>query len=131
MNRPRRQAASLFLAVALAASAAPAKAMPERLSGAEICAWIEGNTVVGVWSGTPYRQHFRPDGTTAYKAEGTGVDEGRWWVTEDSYCSWWRGSGEACYQVLRDGETLTWRTTGLLGRSFDARVVPGDQLRSR
>ena len=105
--------------------------MPGRLSGAEIAQWIGGNTVVGVWAGTSYRQLFRPDGTTAYDAAGAARNEGRWWVTETEYCSWWRGSGEACYQVLHDGDTLIWRATGLFARSFDASVLPGDQLESR
>ena len=95
----------LLLVAALfsVALATPAVAMPDRLSGAEIKAWIDGNTVVGVWAGTAYRQLFRPDGTTAYDAAGTVRDKGRWWVTDREYCSWWAGTGEACYQVLRDG----------------------------
>jgi hypothetical protein len=101
--------------------------MPERQSGAQIKEWIDGNTVVGVWAGTAYRQLFRPDGTTAYDA-GAARDEGRWWVTDTEYCSWWSGSGEACYQVLREGDTLIWRTKGLFARSFEASVLPGDQL---
>ncbi|NNE86068.1 MAG: hypothetical protein HKN28_19055 [Alphaproteobacteria bacterium] len=116
---------ALLLLIGLAG---PALAMPDRLSGAEIKQWIDGNTVVGVWAGTPYRQLFRPDGTTAYDAAGTVRDEGRWWVTEDEYCSWWSSTGETCYQVLRDGEMLIWRTKGLFARTFDASVLPGNQL---
>ena len=72
-----------------------------------------------------------PVGTTAYDAAGTARDEGRWWVTEDEYCSWWSSTGETCYQVLRDGEMLIWRTKGLFARTFDASVVPGDQLEAK
>ena len=117
----------LLAIVFLVAVAGPATAMPERLSGAQIKEWIDGNTVVGVWAGTAYRQLFRPDGTTAYGA-GAARDEGRWWVTDTEYCSWWSGSGEACYQVLREGDTLIWRTKGLFARSFEASVLPGDRL---
>lgn len=123
-----RKTIPFLLALLLVAVALPADAMPTKLSGAEIRAWIAGNTVVGVWAGTPYRQLFRPDGTTAYAAEGTPVDEGRWWVTDDEYCSWWQGSGEACYQVLRDGDELIWRTRGVFRRSYAAEVFPGDRL---
>ncbi len=105
--------------------------MPDQLSGTEIKKWIGGNTVVGVWAGTSYRQLFRPDGTTAYDVTGTARDEGRWWVTETEYCPWWAGAGEACYRVLRDGDMLIWRTTGLFARSFEARVVQGDQLEAK
>ncbi len=123
---------SLLLASFLfAAAASPAAAMPERLSGAKIKQWIDGNTVVGVWAGMAYRQLFRPDGTTAFDAQGTARDEGRWWVTDTEYCSWWAGAGEACYQVLRDGDTLIWRTKGLFARSFEASVLPGDQLEAQ
>lgn len=117
--------------VLLIGFAGPAAAMPDRLSGAEIKQWIDGNTVVGVWAGTSYRQLFRPDGTTAYDATGTARDEGRWWVTEAEYCSWWSSTGETCYQVLRDGEMLIWRTKGLFARTFDASVLPGDQLEAK
>ena len=111
--------------------ASPAAAMPDRLSGAEIKQWIDGNTVVGVWAGIAYRQLFRPDGTTAYDADDSARDEGRWWVTETEYCSWWVRSGEACYQVLRDDETLIWRTKGLFARKYEASVLPGDQLEAK
>ncbi len=123
--------ATLFAIILSGLATGPAAAMPDRLSGAEIKEWIGGNTVVGVWAGTPYRQLFRADGTTAYDAAGTGRDEGRWWVTEIEYCSWWPGSGEACYQVLRDDDKLIWRTKGLFARSFEASVLPGDQLEAQ
>lgn len=121
----------LLATVIFIATAAPAAAMPERLSGAEIKQWVDGNTVIGVWAGTAYRQFFRPDGTTAYDAVGAARDEGRWWVTETEYCSWWAGSGESCYQVLRDGDMLIWRTKGLFARTFEASVVDGDQLEAK
>ena len=120
--------AALLVAVLWGIAAVPAEAMSERLSGAQIKQRIDGNTVVGVWAGTAYRQLFRPDGTTAYDAKGAARDEGRWWVTDTEYCSWWAGSGEACYQVLRDGDKLIWRTKGLFSRSFEASVLAGDQL---
>jgi len=122
---------ALIFAAALMLSAGPVAAMPERLSGSEIRDWLLGNTVVGAWAGTPYRQLFRTDGTTAYKADGAALDEGRWWVTDEEYCSWWQGSGEACYQVLRDGDDLIWRTKGVFKRSYTAAVVTGDQLAPR
>lgn len=126
-----RVAGVVLVASWMLATAAPAAAMPERLSGPEIRDWLLGNTVVGVWAGTPYRQLFRPDGTTAYKADGVPVDEGRWWVTDTEYCSWWQGSGEACYLVLRDGDDLIWRTKGVFRRSYSAAVAPGDQLQAQ
>jgi hypothetical protein len=122
---------ALILVLALMLAAGPAAAMAERLSGLEIRDWLLGNTVVGAWDGTPYRQLFRTDGTTIYKADGVALDEGRWWVTDAEYCSWWQGSGEACYQVLREGDDLIWRTKGVFKRNFATQVVTGDQLAPR
>jgi hypothetical protein len=108
-----------------------ASAMTERLSGSEIRDWLSGNTVIGAWAGTPYRQYFRTNGTTAYKADGVALDEGRWWVTETEYCSWWQGSGEACYEVHRDGDELIWRRKSAFKRGYTAEVVIGDKLQVR
>lgn len=122
---------SLFLAMMLMFASGPAAAMPERISGPEIRGMLPGNTVVGTWSSKAYQQLFRPDGTTAFKIDGAELDEGRWWVTDENYCSWWRGSGEDCYQVLRDGDEVTWRTKGLFSRSLEGALLPGDHLAPR
>ena len=104
------------------------RAEQRALSGAEIDAWLRGSTVVGVWAGAAYRQYFSPQGWTDYAQIGRPVDRGRWWVTEDRYCSFWQAGGDACYRVLRDGDTLVWVTNGLLPRKFTAEVVPGNRL---
>ncbi len=122
---------SLLLAIMLMFAAGPAAAMPERISGPKVRDLLLGNTVVGTWSGRSYRQLFRPDGTTAFKIDGAALDEGRWWVTDEEYCSWWQASGEDCYLVSRDGDDLTWRTKGFFSRSLEGTILPGDQLTPR
>ncbi len=105
-----------------------ALAQERPLTGAEISAWIEGNTVVGVWAGDAYKQYFSADGWTDYDQAGAAVDRGRWWVTDDRFCSNWDAGGDACYRVLRDGDTLIWETSGLIKRRFTADVLPGNRL---
>ena len=34
-------------------------------------------------------------------------------------------------KMLRDGDTLVWRTKGVFVRSFEANVLPGNQLEVR
>ena len=53
----RTLAASLFL-VALLGIAGAVGAEERQLTGTEIAAWIAGNTVVGDWAGSDYRQYF-------------------------------------------------------------------------
>ncbi len=105
-----------------------AAADERQLTGTEIAAWIDGNTVVGVWAGSAYKQYFSPQGWTDYDQENAAVDRGTWWVTDDRYCSNWDVGGDACYRVLRDGDTLIWQTGGVFSRRFTARVLPGNQL---
>ena len=105
-----------------------ANAQERELTGAEVAAWISGNTVVGTWAGAAYRQYFSPDGWTDYDQVGVAVDRGRWWVTDDRYCSHWDASGDACYRVLRDGDTLIWQTVGVFSRRFTAEVLSGNRL---
>lgn len=126
MSKP---AAVVLFAVTLGLGwTGPAAAEERRLTGAEVSAWINGNTVIGVWAGNAYKQYFSPEGWTAYDQAGAAVDRGRWWVTDDQYCSNWDVGGDACYRVLRDGDTLIWQTSGLFSRRFTAEVVVGNQL---
>ncbi len=86
----------------------PAQAGEERLSAAEIEALLSGNTISGVFNGTPYTQTFAPDGRTVYTPEGGQGDEGKWRVDaeEDQYESWWASTGWTAYEMARDGGTL-------------------------
>lgn len=123
-----RQLITPLAALAAIAAATPSQAMPEDLTGAEIKAWIDGNTIVGVWAGTSYRQYFQSDGITAFKVEGVAVELGRWWVTETEFCAWYQNGGEVCYRVVRDGDTLIWQTMSVWRRNFTAEVLDGNQL---
>jgi hypothetical protein len=85
-----------------------AAADPVKMTGAEITEALTGNAVKGVWGETAYTSTFAKDGTTVYTAEGKAPDTGTWRVKGDQYCSVWAGSGEDCYDLERDGDTIIW-----------------------
>ena len=90
----------------------------QRLGAAEVEALLSGNTAVGDWRGTAYRQYFSEGGTTTYLQEGGVPSQGRWKADPASgdYCSWWERSGWSCYGIERDGDGYVW-------------VVPDDSYR--
>ncbi len=121
----------VFIGSVLASSlvgGAPAMAAAVKLSAAEIEALLSGNTIVGTWSGTSYRQYYAPDGTTLYVPEGGRADEGRWRTNPDTndYESWWRSTGWTPYALVRlEGGDYAW-VNGDRHEPF--RVIAGRQL---
>ena len=85
-----------------------ASAAPVKMTGAEIAEALTGHAVKGVWGETAYTSTFDKNGTTVYTAEGKAPDTGTWRVKGDQYCSVWAGSGEDCYDLERDGDTIIW-----------------------
>ena len=64
----------------------------------------------------------------ASAGKGDQPSEGRWWTTDDAYCSTWGPfSTPSCYRVRREGETLLWVAPGS-GKSYPSTVLPGRQL---
>ena len=57
---------------------------------------------------TRYVSSFDAHGGTVYTAEGRPPAHGRWSVKGDQYCSVWEQSGESCYDLERDGDTILW-----------------------
>ena len=117
-----------FLIAAPLVSAAPAGAEPGALSAAEIEALLSGNTIIGTWSGTPYRQYYAPDGSTLYVPEDGRADEGRWRTNPDTddYESWWRSTGWTPYALVKTEEDGHAWVNGDRFEPF--RVVPGKQI---
>ncbi len=87
---------------------------------------LSGNTMIGEWAGSPYRQYFSENGTTIYLSNG-GRSEGTWRVADDgAYCSVWPPSStEACYKVTRQGDELIWYS-GI--NRYPATIIEGDHL---
>ncbi|MET4128761.1 hypothetical protein [Roseovarius sp. MBR-6] len=99
----KRRAIFGLLAAPLLAIAQPVSAAIVKLGADEVEALLAGNTIVGTWSGTSYRQYFAPDGTTLYVPEGGKPDEGRWRTNPEThdYESWWRSTGWTPYALVR------------------------------
>ena len=102
-----RPALLLSFALALLAGA-PAAADPVKMTGAEIQAALTGHSIEGLWGSTRYVSSFDAHGGTVYTAEGRAPSQGRWSVKGDRYCSVWEQSGESCYDLERDGDTIIW-----------------------
>ena len=118
-----RPALPFAIALALLAGT-PAAADPVKMSGAEIAATLTGRSVEGVWGATRYVSSFDAHGGTVYTAEGRPSAHGRWSVKGDRYCSVWEQSGEACYGLERDGDTIIW-VVPETGSRYPSRLVKG------
>lgn len=75
--------------IAAVCIAVPAHAQSVKLQEHEIEILLSGNTAVGLWDGTPYRQYFDPDGTTIYAQDDVRSTTGRWRVQGEEYQSVW------------------------------------------
>ncbi|MFB9149008.1 hypothetical protein [Roseovarius ramblicola] len=121
----------LFMGLLLSLPAlgtAAAQTVQETLTAPEIEALLSGNTIVGTWSGTPYRQYYGPDGTTLYVPQDGRADEGQWRVNAetDEYESWWRSTGWTPYALARTADGNHAWING--DRLEPFRVVPGRQI---
>ena len=89
----------------------PVAAAPTSATAEEISTLLTGNTIVGTWSGTRYRQYFDANGTTTYSTEGGRSDDGRWRVNQDTneYESWLRSTGWTPYLLVHtDDGSYAW-----------------------
>ncbi len=87
---------------------------------------LAGNTMIGEWAGTPYRQYFSENGATLYLSNGNS-SEGTWRIADDgTYCSVWPPSpSEACYTVTLKGEELIWYSGS---NRYPAVLIEGEHL---
>jgi hypothetical protein len=99
----------IALAAFVAIGATPAQAgEPVKLTGPEIKALFDGNSVDGIWGQAHYHSYFDPAGMTLYQEEGRPPQEGRWHISDTQYCSRWEPGGTSCYDIYRDGEQIIW-----------------------
>ncbi|KGL02789.1 hypothetical protein [Thalassobacter sp. 16PALIMAR09] len=120
---------AVFLGVCAVVLAGPANAQAVKLSGAEIRALLTGNTALGRWEGTPYRQYFGPDGVTIFAAEGTRPTRGEWRVDDaaEEYQSIWPRDEEwEGWFVMEFGDTYYWVSKATPPTPFQ--VLEGEQL---
>ncbi|MEM7207639.1 MAG: hypothetical protein AAF434_07440 [Pseudomonadota bacterium] len=91
----------------------------------ELLAMIKGNSSVGHWAGTPYKQFFNANGSTRYDEEGRRPSQGTWRVASDGkYCSVWPPSSrETCYSLVVDGRDIYWQSGD---KHYKSTVVDGN-----
>jgi outer membrane protease len=90
----------LFCLVTMASAAQAAEV---KLAGPEIKSVLD-NTIL---SAKDTEQIFQSSGVTFYSVGGN-QSQGNWKVADDQFCSQWPPNESwACYDVLRDGQTIT------------------------
>ena len=105
-----------FLALPLLALALPAQAESEaaqvqiQLTAAQIDVLLAGNTTIGTWSGSGYKQFFSDGGMTMYIPDGGQPDQGRWRTNAetDQYESWWRMTNWTPYTIVMTNDGYAW-----------------------
>ncbi|MEO9572826.1 MAG: hypothetical protein ABJ263_07845 [Tateyamaria sp.] len=109
--------------------ALPAQAQSVKLKAHEIDALLSGNTAVGKWDGTAYRQFFGADGTTIYTQEGARSTRGQWRIdaAKDEYQSIWpRDSDWDGWFVMEWDGTFYWVSKKTPPTPF--KLLEGEQL---
>jgi hypothetical protein len=111
-----RTFSSLLIFSMLSADVVAAEA---KMTGAEITAALSDKEFV---ADREITQLFQSTGLTLYSERGSH-SQGKWKVENEKYCSVWPPSTFwACYDVLRDGETVTFVSSS--GDRFPMRPKP-------
>jgi hypothetical protein len=114
-----------ILALALSVSAVSAQSV--KLSDAEISILLSGNTAVGDWDGTSYRQYFGTDGVTILVQPNARPSLGEWRVADDEFQS--IGPGERDWKgwfVMEYNGVWFWVSKTTPPTPFE--VLEGNQL---
>jgi len=104
-----------------------AQAGETQVKADDIVKTLSGNTIVGVWSGSHYKQYFGEDGSTMYIAEGSPPSPGKWRANPETnmYESWWEQTGWTPYSIVDTDDGLAWVSGGAL-HHFE--VMDGKQI---
>ncbi|WP_427854390.1 hypothetical protein [Gymnodinialimonas phycosphaerae] len=83
-------------ALMMLSTSAFAQPVAVQLDAEEVTQLLSGNTAVGLWEGTPYRQYFGTDGVTLFAQPDARTTRGEWRVDpeNDEYQSLWPGDTE-------------------------------------
>ena len=129
INMTRRvMLAAGVVALLLGGLGAVVGADEQRLTQQQIEQVLSGNTAVGSFGSTTYRQYFAPDGETLYVPDGGQPDPGKWRASEeDEYCSWWSTTDWVCYEMTGEGDHVTWHAKD--GSQSPAVIVEGRQIK--
>ncbi|MEP1962125.1 hypothetical protein [Tateyamaria sp.] len=114
-------------ALALAVLAGAADAQSVKLRDNEIEALLSGNTAVGSWNGTPYRQYFDADGSTIFAQPNARSARGTWRVECEEYQSRWPGDTDwEGWFVMEFSGDWYWVSKSTPPTPFE--VLEGEQL---
>ena len=119
----------LLAVLALTVCSLPAAAQSVKLKAHEIEALLTGNTAVGKWNGTPYRQFFGADGQTICAQEGSRSALGQWRVDAErqEYQSIWpRDTEWEGWYVMEFAGAFYWVSKSTPPTPF--RIVEGQEL---
>ena len=119
----------VLAACALLFLASSAHAQSVKLTAAQISDLLTGNTAVGKWDGTRYRQFFGANGVTIYAQEGARSARGEWRIdqTRDEYQSIWpRDDAWEGWYVMEYAGAYYWVSKATPPTPF--RVEQGEQL---
>lgn len=97
------------------------------LTQEEFTQMLLGNTLIGEWAGSPYKQFFDRGGNTIYLGDDGQRSQGYWRIREDGfYCSTWPpGQIENCYKVTLQDNQLLWYS----GEDrYSSYIVEGNQI---
>ncbi len=113
---------------ALAVTSGAAMTDPVPLSATEIEDLLSGNTTVGIWSGTAYRQYYYSNGLTTYLPAEGPVENGKWRANHatNMYESHWGRAGWSAYGIAKEGDVLFWVERDGTMQAFT--VEPGNRL---
>ena len=86
------------------------------MTAPQVDALLSGNTIRGMWNGTPYSQFFNTDGRTVYIPDGGRPDHGKWRVNAATgqYESWWERSNWTGYKIMMTNGGFAWVSRGEL-----------------
>ena len=84
---------------------------PAPLTGEQIKQGVLGNSIVSDAPSGPFRVYFPDEERVLGRHSRHYHDEGAWRVTEQGIClrwnNWW-GNVERCFEIVRDGDVITW-----------------------
>ncbi len=119
----------LLSACALLLLSNMASAQSVKLTAEQIGELLTGNTAVGKWEGSRYRQFFGVDGVTIYAQDGARSTRGEWRIdkTRDEYQSIWpRDADWEGWYVMEYAGAYYWVSKATPPTPF--RVEQGKQL---
>jgi len=112
----------ILIALAVAATGAPADAAPMAVRGDQFITMMNGNTLSGTTAaGKAFNIYFLAGGIATYQEAGGTRDGGSWHLDKDGdVCVAWQNPAErqeGCFRVTVDGAKVAWEGKAGSGRA--------------